>query len=282
MNIRGPIVAATDFSADAGHAALRAAKLASKHGVPIELLHVVSHSSLAALRQWIRTPADVAERLVDDARRLLEECAGSLGITTSPRLAVGNVLEEILSSCLRASALVIGAHGLSPLRDAILGTTAERLVGRCPCPILVVRRPAQEDYRNVLVPVDLQAGSESVLASAERIAPGARITALHAYDVPFEGALQRAGVSALEIDGQRARVFQQALDGIRKLSETALPIVERADPARLILERERDLGADLIVMGKRRRSAGEELILGSVTRHVLADAQADILVLPHA
>jgi nucleotide-binding universal stress UspA family protein len=282
VNLREPIVAATDFSDDAGRAVLRAAMLASVHKVALELLHVVSESSLAAVREWVRTPADLADRLVQETGRLLEDCARALPVAASPRLVVGTVLEEILSSSLRASALAIGAHGQSPLHDAILGTTAERLVGRCPCPILVVRKPAGEDYRNVLVALDLLPGSENVLAAAMRIAPGARVTALHAYEVPFEGALQRAGVSTAEIGQHRADAFQRAVDRIQRMSERVLPIVEHGDAARLIVERERTLGAELIVVGKRRRAAGEELILGSVTRHVLADAQADILVLPHA
>ena len=52
------------------------------------------------------------------------------------------------------------------LRDAILGTTAERLVARCECPILVVRRAPQEEYRKLLAAVDLLPGSENVLAIA--------------------------------------------------------------------------------------------------------------------
>jgi nucleotide-binding universal stress UspA family protein len=59
-----------------------------------------------------------------------------------------------------------------------------------------------------------------------------------------------------------------------------LPIVERADAARLILQREQVLGADLIVIGKRKRPAVEALLLGSTTRHVLADAGCDVLVVP--
>jgi len=58
------IVAATDFSADAGNAVLRAAMLAPQLGGRLELLHVVDRSALDALRLWVRTPADVAERLV--------------------------------------------------------------------------------------------------------------------------------------------------------------------------------------------------------------------------
>lgn len=283
------IVAATDFSADAGHAVSRAAILASQQSASLELLHVVSKPALEALREWVPTPTDVAERLVADLRRLLEEGAAdiarSAGIAATARVEIGDVTDVILSRCHRADLLALGAHGLNPLRDAILGTTAERLVGRCPRPILVVRR-APAECRNVVVPVDLLPGSEYALAIAARIAPGARLAAVHAYEVPFEGALQRAGVPAVQIDQHRAQAFQKALEAIGRLSESVsgdpnlfLPVVERGDAARVIIERERSLGADLIVIGKRARSAVEALVLGSVTRHVLADAACDVLVL---
>jgi nucleotide-binding universal stress UspA family protein len=283
------IVAATDFSHDAGNAVRRAALLARLHGIEFELLHVISRSSLDAVREWVREPADFADRLVEDIRRTLEESAAATGTPASARLGLGEVLQEIASSCAQGRVLAVGARGLNPLRDAILGTTAERLVGRCECPILVVRKLPQGDYRNVLVAVDLLAGSESALAMAAAIAPGAKMAAVHAYDLALEGPLQRAGVAPHEIDRHRAEAFHKALGAVRSLSATVagdpdlfLPIVDRGYAAGLILEHEHGLGADLVVIGKRRRSAAEALILGSTTRHVLANAGCDVLVVPLA
>lgn len=281
-----PILAATDFSEDAGHAVRRAVQLAARHGTRLELLHVVDRVALDAVRVWTRNPVDLAERLVDDARRLLGECAAALGTVVSPRVAVGDVQEEILSSCGGAGLLALGAHGVNPLHDAIVGTTAARLIGRCRTPVLVVRQPPRTDYRNALVAVDLLSGSEHALAAAARIAPDADLSALHAYEVPFEGMLQRSGVEQADIDRHRAEAFRRAFEEIRRLSTVAsgdaerfLPIVERGDTARLVLERAQAIGADLIVVGKRKRSAVEAVALGSVTRHVLANAKADVLVL---
>ena len=141
----------------------------------------------------------------------------------------------------------------------------------------------------MLVAVDLQPGSEEALALAAAIAPGARMAAGHAVDVPFEGALQRAGVELREIDRHRAAAFEKALGAVRSLSATAagdpdlfLPIVDRGNAARLILEHEHALSADLVVIGKRSRPKAEALILGSTTRHVLANAGCDVLVVPLA
>jgi len=45
-----------------------------------------------------------------------------------------------------------------------------------------------------------------------------------------------------------------------------------------ILEQEQTIDADLIVIGKHGRSVMEELLLGSVTKHVLAHSSSDVLI----
>lgn len=275
------ILAATDFSQDAGNALARAALLAKRQGEPLEVLHVVSRSSLDAVREWV--PPGAAERLVEEARRLLAEAAGAAGAPAKPRLVVGEVLDEILTAGAQASLVVVGAHGLNPLRDAVLGTTAERLVGRCTPPILVVRTAPHGDYRNVLVALDLLPGSPAVIEAALRVAPGTLITAAHAYDVPFDGMLQRAGVDSAAIDRYRIEAAAKARAAVETLGAQAgatgiVPVVERAHAARHIVDTQRSIRADLVVIGKRRRGAVESMLLGSVTRHLLADAEADVLV----
>ena len=54
--------------------------------------------------------------------------------------------------------------------------------------------------------------------------------------------------------------------------------VERGGVSRVILAKEEELSADLIVIGKHGRSMVEEWLLGSVTRHVLAGSKCDVLV----
>jgi nucleotide-binding universal stress UspA family protein len=51
-----------------------------------------------------------------------------------------------------------------------------------------------------------------------------------------------------------------------------------ADPSLAIVENELVLACDLIVMGKRGRNRVEEVLLGSVTSHVLAESAGDVLV----
>ena len=281
------IVAATDFSEQAQNAVARASRVAASHGVRMEVLHVLSRASLDAVREWLEY--GTAERLVEDVRLQLARTAADAHASASHRLVIGEAFADIVASCTSGALLAIGARGVNPLRDAILGTTAERLVGRYEGPILVVKNPPRDPYRKVVVGLDLLAESDSLLQSAMQFAPGAALIAAHAYDVPFDGALQRAGIAQDTIDRYRHETQNRASSAILAMAlavagdaQRVRPITDRAHPARLIVDSARLLDADLVVVGKRRRSTLESLLVGSVTRHVLADAAADVLVVPLA
>ena len=50
------------------------------------------------------------------------------------------------------------------------------------------------------------------------------------------------------------------------------------DASLRIVESEQAQGCDLVVLGKHGQSAAADLLLGSVTKHVLAEGSADVLV----
>jgi nucleotide-binding universal stress UspA family protein len=129
------------------------------------------------LRQAFHTKAAHVANLVEDLRRTLAKAAASLGKKTGAsikaRVEIGNVQDVIARECRRADLLVIGARGTNPLRDAILGTTAERLLGKCGCPVIVVKRSPERAYDKTLVAVDFSHASEEALRAALRLAPSA-------------------------------------------------------------------------------------------------------------
>ncbi|WPG40879.1 universal stress protein [Variovorax sp. EBFNA2] len=59
------------------------------------------------------------------------------------------------------------------------------------------------------------------------------------------------------------------------------PCVIEGDPSQRLVEQEQVHDCDLVILvilGKHGRSATEDLLLGSVTKHVLAEGSADVLV----
>jgi nucleotide-binding universal stress UspA family protein len=74
----------------------------------------------------------------------------------------------------------------------------------------------------------------------------------------------------------------QSLDLIERIGGgNAFPIpfaVERSDATHVVLDKETEYNADLIVIGKQGRSALEGFFLGSVTRHILSNSKCNVLV----
>jgi nucleotide-binding universal stress UspA family protein len=167
----------------------------------------------------------------------------------------------------------------------ILGTTAERLLGRCRCPVIVARRPAHAAYRRAVVAVDFSAYSKAALEATLRLAPQAHVTLVHAFAAPFEGKMRYAGVDDATVKKYRAEARREALADLLEMVRGTLADRNRlshavafGSPSRVIIDKAASLKADLVVVGKHGRSATEEWLLGSVTRHVLSAAKCDVLV----
>ena len=287
------VLAATDLSAPARHAVLRAASIARHTGARLALQHVVSIGALDALRQlFAAQPGDLQQRLLDEARDEVHDLAAELCAahvaSADIHLSAGSALAEITShaDALDADLLVLGARGASLVRDLAVGSTTERVLRKTGRPLLVVRGEAQHDYRRVLIPVDFSARSLKAIALARMLAPQAEIVLLHAFEVPFEGRLRHAGVSEAELAGLRARAKREAEAQMSELIAAAgLPaaavqsVVVHGDPSVQILDQQQLQGCELIVIGKRGQGPFEELLLGSVTTHILSQARGDVLVI---
>ncbi len=284
------LLAATDFSDDARNAVERAARIAAEHQAALALLHVINGTSLAALRELFRQSVEVEARLIAESLQMLEHIAADLPQSGGPpittQVKIGAVLAEIVAAADQTDVLVIGARGMNPFRDLLLGTTAERLLGKCMPPALVVKLAPEGPYRRVLAPVDFSSCSTAVVETALRIAPQADIHVCHAFDVPVEGKLWLADVAEEQIHQYRIQARQRAKAELFRLvarfsndqTRTLATIAELGDTIRVILDQAEEIDADLIVIGKHGGSTVGEFILGGVTRHILSQAKCDVLV----
>jgi len=153
--------------------------------------------------------------------------------------------------------------------------------------MLVVKRAPVAAYRCVLVPVDFSQASAPAVELARAVAPGARIVLLHAYEAPFEGKLRLAGVEDKYLDDYRSRARAEAQSRMDVLCQStglvrdaSLQILALGSPAERILAQEDEQDCDLIVMGRQGQGALADMLLGSVSRRILAESEADVLVLP--
>lgn len=285
------LLVATDFSAAAGHAVERAGLLARQNGAGLHLLHVRRREPLDALKRLANGDSDDggSERLeaCESLRLLAAQRMARDGIVCAWHVASGPLIGELATQAraLPADLVVLGFCGASLMRHFLIGSTAERTVTQAVCPLLVVKQPAAAAYRSLLVPIDFSPLSLTILERARDIASDAEIVVQHVFKVAFEGKLQYAGVDRETIHQQRISARRQATSRLLELCEAARLSAQRVRlvvsdglPTQQIVSEQRSRRCDLIVIGKQANNVFENLLIGSVTRQVIAKAECDVLI----
>ena len=137
------ILVTTDFSTQALPGVEQAAALARRLGSELLLLYVVEDhlppilgtTSLAERNEILeRHRQSAGERLAAYAEEHLAGCRASA------TAVVGVASREIVRYAeeKRIDLIVIASHGYGPVRQLLLGSTAERVLHHASCPVLVV------------------------------------------------------------------------------------------------------------------------------------------------
>lgn len=285
------VLAVTDLSEPALHATERAAMFSAAAQMGLELLHVADLAPLERMRVAMKvTPDQFKRRLLARAVKALDDLASSIhqrfGVSAHTRALAGTLLAQLAKEMdtLDNGLLVCGAVGEASGRFG-LGVTALRVLSTSACPVLVVKRPPVERYQRVVVPLDMASASPRIVQQARAAAPDAELVLLHVVEVPFAGHLRYAGVDEESITRYLHVARHEAFAYLSRLADqVGLPdkgvhlTVMQGDPLATIVQVERELGCDLVVMGKYGEDALAEFLLGSLTKRVLASATGDVLV----
>ena len=147
----GTIVVGVDGSASA-HDALRwavdEAHLRSARLVAIHAWSFVPLAPMNDLSGMIGMPAgDIAGQLEGAQETVAAELdaavaavlAVSPSIEVEKRLVEGDAGEVLVSESADAELVVVGSHGRSGIRAALLGSVSRHVTAHAPCPVVVVR-----------------------------------------------------------------------------------------------------------------------------------------------
>jgi nucleotide-binding universal stress UspA family protein len=148
------ILAATDFSDDSNYALGFAEELARRFGAEITVLHV--DQPLAPVMVSELNPGfdfGPMSRLAEEQRSMalavLEKTSARLrdaGMKARGILKVGAPFLEIIHTAQAENfdLIVLGTHGHTGLAHVLMGSVAERVVRKAPCPVLTVRHPERK------------------------------------------------------------------------------------------------------------------------------------------
>jgi len=143
------ILVPVDLSTRSEETAIYAAKLAACFECPVTLLHVISLHDYPINQYPLEytvpdryiSQYEYAESEVRNTMKTLEGHFLSRGLRVRTETRVGSPFEEILTVAEHCAAdlIVIGSRGrMGLVGRLLLGSTAERVIARSPCPVLVV------------------------------------------------------------------------------------------------------------------------------------------------
>jgi nucleotide-binding universal stress UspA family protein len=141
------IVHPTDFSETSEQAFRLAGSLARDHGARLLLLHVFSPAALAEERGFLGPSEEPYDR-VKEAFRRLEASDARLGeLDVKCLIEIGNPIQKILHSAAETGCdlIVMGTHGRTGLHHVLMGSVAEQVVRKAPCPVLTVKKPLRHE-----------------------------------------------------------------------------------------------------------------------------------------
>jgi len=166
------ILYATDLSESARHAFAYAVSLANAYGAAITILHVLFNvpnvDSIASFYIGLEEWQKIKQRTLDDARQALigkkrenvaiQEILTRFSETASAQIESpatitdeiiikkGNPEDHILQQAEErgCDVIVMGSHGHGAIAEAVIGSTARKVLRRSQKPVLVVRLPREE------------------------------------------------------------------------------------------------------------------------------------------
>ena len=140
------ILVPIDFSDQSERVVEWATHLAKEHGSRICLVHAYHLPVEFQQLEGAYLPADFWANVRDEASKTLATTAETIrasGIEVEEVVREGypaTVIEEEAER-IEADLIVLGTHGLSGLKHLLLGSIAERVVQKAPCPVLTVKTP---------------------------------------------------------------------------------------------------------------------------------------------
>ncbi len=187
-----------------------------------------------------------------------------------------------------ADLLVVGSHGRTGIRRALLGSVSEIVTRHAHCDVLVARAKPHEGP--VLAATDLSDPSLPVLrvAKAEAAMRGVEVCAIHALDVRGE-AIWPGYLAPFGVFGHAAD--EGALKGVREAArkvlgaamsaariEDAKAVIADGPAAAAVVDFADRIDARLLVVSTHGRTGLARAALGSVAERIVRHADCSVLV----
>jgi nucleotide-binding universal stress UspA family protein len=145
------ILCPIDFSDCSRAAMLAAARLAKELGAELTVLHAYATPGYSLPEGVMLTSPDFLQELSAVVAKTVAEWrreAAATGVAVTATTVMGPAFSSILDEAKKGGfdLIVMGTHGRTGLRHALLGSVAEKVVRLASCPVLTVRAEQGESH----------------------------------------------------------------------------------------------------------------------------------------
>jgi nucleotide-binding universal stress UspA family protein len=142
----GTILHPTDFSQYSDYAWHMACALARDYGARLVLLHVKPLPAVI-YGEFGTLPPEPYDQVHVLEEKLAQLQPTDPGITVERRLVEGEAASEIIRMAEEEGCdlIVMGNHGRTGISRLLMGSVAEQVVRKAPCPVLTVKSPIREE-----------------------------------------------------------------------------------------------------------------------------------------
>lgn len=143
------IMFATNFSENSDFAIPYVVKFAKQYGSKVTAIHAINLPAFTAAPGFAMDLGKPEESLRKSAEARMRDLIGRFareGVDAQPLIALGPPFVVIVTAAREhdADMIVMATHGYGPVKHVLLGSTAERVVRKAPCPVLTVRHPGHK------------------------------------------------------------------------------------------------------------------------------------------
>jgi nucleotide-binding universal stress UspA family protein len=134
-----------DFSEHSYYAFRLACSLAREYGARLVVLHVAELPPVLSGEGVLMLPPDYDLKPLRNQLQQLE--SENPEVQMEHRLVQGYAIEEILRAAVetKCDLIMMGTHGRTRLGRLLMGSVAEQIVRRAPCPVLTVKMPQPQE-----------------------------------------------------------------------------------------------------------------------------------------
>jgi nucleotide-binding universal stress UspA family protein len=291
------ILAPVDLSELSVRALAHAGAIAAWYEADLTVLHVVptfeamevqEGGLFAPVRVVYPVPRDQVLEQLRKALTVVSIPAGKVTLAAEAGEPAATIVDQAVATA--ADLVVMGTHGRSGFDRLLLGSVAEKVLRKAPCPVLTVppnapsSPPPAVAFRQILCPMDFSSAAMQAFGFALDLArrSNASVTLVHALEwLPEEEPLELAHYTVPEYRQAMARTARERLQALVARESGTGPdpaiVVVPGHAHREILRVAGERAADLIVMGAQGRGGPVTASFGSTTQQVVRQAPCPVL-----